>query len=1215
MVKRTTVKVVIRDPSKEYEKALKVFRSFRTTETPKEDRIKVYKHLGLSKPPKTNQDIQQLETRFKELFLGASDTQKEAFFQEGSWYQRVLRLESGIVEDILRDSTLEPSRKGIFTAPRPSVYVAGAAPASEKVVVDHILKALGVTFSVSDVAPPKATSEVVASLAWDEIQDLVNKGIKQNEEVEISFGTFSYASGQLKFSPGVSAQTFAAIKEAYAPFEEQRDIVEIDANSSYRRISRDGEYHYEDKLRYRERTLNVVGSSYRVSFSKEVEGTDENVKENFKTSLIRRRTRWTKKIGKHTLDLTRVVQEDLKSRAKLVQHEVEIEFGATLKHLPEFVGAIQTIILGGGLPFSLKEREAAIAEYEGYVASSGGRGISTAWMSKPTNLTIPELSRKWAVTNKLDGQRRTLIVTHQGVWVHTDPDFLKIVARSPPGLTAVIDCEYYQDTYYAFDCVWYNYKISGERLKVRLSKVESVVRALKNLIRIEMKTFYHPEDAEMAEETGNPVYECVRRAFREQESTGSDYDGIIFQSTGPYDTRSARKWKPKELLSIDFYLDLEDQGTYTIHTWNKARQINLPWEGKWFEGKEVSSTITYASGMSGTVVECVLQDGEWVVMRERPDKLYPNATHVAESTWGLITRPIEKTTIEGKDLVMMRTYHNKIKAGLINSTIRGKTPDVIDFGSGQGGDIDKWIAAGLSHVWCIEPSESMREMFEERMKKKKKSIPRLEREAVRLLGRSVPKAIATKIEKLEKVLSDAKAEISRLSKSDPVREIELRTMLANYEVTDQTPASLKTLMQRRELISAELTKLEMRSTQETKIYGSKYYDQKTDPDSLRAAELKTTAKNLKDLTYDLVPMGADDPELLKVIGTESKGSRVVFSFFSMTFMAPEKKMDALVENIDLLLRVPGAMFVGLVLDGNKIRENVPKQGLLTDAYSIVPTGKVTKSSYNLQTFNEDGSYRGDVKKSYKYPQIVTNINEASSKVKDVTEWAFCFEAFADKMIAKRFKLKKTGFLDSGRDFEALGADARLWSSMTRYFIFERHSYRAPLEGVTYPTGAEYRVYDGVVLVDTIENLYVAPGLPSFFAAYLYATEKGYHLLGPEEQKTKANALRKKIADGLDPTLIGTLVDPKRDYQNLNLPLEPQHVVEYVSNLYGFSTVVLSKNVRDASIYGFSSNKVMVISYHDQKYYPFVLFEDEDTPIALFTEDSPGFKPTLDALAS
>ena len=92
----------------------------------------------------------------------------------------------------------------------------------------------------------------------------------------------------------------------------------------------------------------------------------------------------------------------------------------------------------------------------------------------------------------------------------------------------------------------------------------------------------------------------------------------------------------------------------------------------------------------------------------RYNKLYPNSLEVALDNWKDINDPVTVETMEGKDLDLVFTYHNRVKKSLYDYA-KGKT--LLDIGSGKGGDIKKWKNANFTHIVAVEPNSDNRATF------------------------------------------------------------------------------------------------------------------------------------------------------------------------------------------------------------------------------------------------------------------------------------------------------------------------------------------------------------------------------------------------------------------------------------------------------------------------------------------------------------------------
>lgn len=86
-------------------------------------------------------------------------------------------------------------------------------------------------------------------------------------------------------------------------------------------------------------------------------------------------------------------------------------------------------------------------------------------------------------------------------------------------------------------------------------------------------------------------------------------------------------------------------------------------------------------------------------IRSRPDK-DPNLYGIASSIWEDIHKPLTIDSLLGKDFVLLRAHNGIIKRNIIDSY--PELANLIDIGSGTGGDIFKW--GKLGRIIAIEPN-------------------------------------------------------------------------------------------------------------------------------------------------------------------------------------------------------------------------------------------------------------------------------------------------------------------------------------------------------------------------------------------------------------------------------------------------------------------------------------------------------------------------------
>ena len=96
-------------------------------------------------------------------------------------------------------------------------------------------------------------------------------------------------------------------------------------------------------------------------------------------------------------------------------------------------------------------------------------------------------------------------------------------------------------------------------------------------------------------------------------------------------------------------------------------------------------------------------------MRYRPDKPQGNSWNIIQKN---MYSSVPGTLFSGRGFYLMRKYHNKVKRQLIIRA-NDKGAKILDVGTGQGGDLNKWKRA--SHVFCVEPSKEATEEMQSRM--------------------------------------------------------------------------------------------------------------------------------------------------------------------------------------------------------------------------------------------------------------------------------------------------------------------------------------------------------------------------------------------------------------------------------------------------------------------------------------------------------------------
>ena len=202
------------------------------------------------------------------------------------------------------------------------------------------------------------------------------------------------------------------------------------------------------------------------------------------------------------------------------------------------------------------------------------------------------------------------------------------------------------------------------------------------------------------------------------------------------------KWKAPEELTIDFAIKhvLSVEGNYITLEVSEGNQI-VPFEGTPFNPQtDIEIVPQLQSSPNGTVCEFryVFEEpsidgsekdaekGKFVFVRFRDDKSHPNSQEVAIDVWEDIHAPIDELAIQGRKFNLSFRYHGRVKWELFNMVgkllKKSKYRVLLDIGSGRGGDVNKWVANGFTHVICVEPNKDNRDELIRRLEPHKKVI-------------------------------------------------------------------------------------------------------------------------------------------------------------------------------------------------------------------------------------------------------------------------------------------------------------------------------------------------------------------------------------------------------------------------------------------------------------------------------------------------------------
>lgn len=927
-------------------------------------------------------------------------------------------------------------------------------------------------------------------------------------EIEASFGIF-----QDTFVPGIRSQTeFINLKkELKKEFKsiEIRDIVEIaETEQGNIRCIVNPDYPeikiYERKIRNRKDAVIITKYGVRVTRSTEENVDDPN---HFIPHIkrIRNRTSFFTSdtsspfIG-YSIDMTDVQEERIENGqtvSSVLKHELEIEIMDTKTAKNEnFIKVIEyvySLLSRGSIKsklayMNLYEREYAIDLHNILFSNeiSAKKKVmkrfhmySDTYWNKPRDIKRydlePSKNKNGRLvfhltssypTIKLDGKRFLLMVSRRACYLIMPPftviKFAKLTIDKYDG--TLLDGELVDDTFHAFDILFFKNKdVRDEKFLKRLQFVEEVVPAIKAFEgNVLVKKFYKEGDIyDRLSQAGKDYKKMVRK-------NKNSSDGVIVQPGHYYKNNTTLKWKPVEKLSIDFKLvpaghedihnseklNLENlERSYILYVKIKNKPDLIRFQPKHSEYDGVMVLAKKDKTLDNSIVECEWNGKDFFPVRIRDDRNYPNADATAYDVWSNIHNPVSLDTLMGKDLIMMRRYHNYLKGQMLNKYTEQGT-NIIDIGSGRGGDLSKWRENGINKVFCIEPNKDNSKILIERYQDEKEKFKEKAVEIELLsFGAEKTKKIKKKIEgeKIDAITSffsmtffasneetwdklfdtidilpeggrfigsvmDGQRvhdllDAERRWKSLSYKNLEEKLKEIQSQITDLTSLKIINELSHLEEKKKEILSVLQEIEQETK---TKEYQIKSE--SLEKIQRKIQKNPKKDSLIE----EADELMEEMRINEHRELKKEVEDI--------KKKISELSKSTNTAMNIDKV--IALEKEAKKISLEMRVRG---KGYEPIDDDDVIE--YDCSAFSIEQTSFFDMKKPTGN-EIEITLKDKTSMVKNQQEWLVNYKNFRKRMNVLGFK-EIENFFAEGLDANYLPRDSLTFSSLNRFFCFER----------------------------------------------------------------------------------------------------------------------------------------------------------------------------------
>lgn len=302
------------------------------------------------------------------------------------------------------------------------------------------------------------------------------------------------------------------------------------------------------------------------------------------------------------------------------------------------------------------------------------------------------INTEYYASKKLDGERIILFIdTLLGIFIiYLDGSKKKIlnpfILEMNFNINVIFDCELYKNTIYIFDIITVNTKFEN-RLKMLDSYkpfLSDIFKKIKNY-KFEIKEFIKI----------NSMKDIS--VFYENILYSNEYDGVILQPNDfNYKESIPLKLKPPKLNTLDILVQEPIEEPKDL-----VESINSKLVRK-------CDFMKYKFNFSLFIVEVTFLNNAYYPLKVRFEKTYGNPEPILKSNIQLSQISVEDI-ITGRGIILAKKVINEIKRNILNEN-KGI---LVDVGSGQGGDIDKW--KNFRKVFAIERDDTMIEIFKERL--------------------------------------------------------------------------------------------------------------------------------------------------------------------------------------------------------------------------------------------------------------------------------------------------------------------------------------------------------------------------------------------------------------------------------------------------------------------------------------------------------------------
>lgn len=338
---------------------------------------------------------------------------------------------------------------------------------------------------------------------------------------------------------------------------------------------------------------------------------------------------------------------------------------------------------------------------------------------QPHSIKLEKLDKdmKYYFSYKYDGMRTLIFVDDLGDCYLIDKLSVSKIETQFYDIfkNTIFDSEYYNDKLYIFDILYYK----GNKIEqnIGFEKKMYIVNELLSINKCNIKN----ELAVLPYYFYENIYDGMTTMINNIDN--NKHDGIVL--TPDNDNSIKLKWKPRELNTIDFKIQIKTNNLAHLYCYNGENRNTLLEYKK--NGFDIVSKITDENVIkrlnNNVVYECTFNfnNKKFEVLKERKDKFRGNFISVAIDNLENILYPFNIEVLKANVIDFhAKRFNNWIKREYLTNYCINK--NLLDINIDNSNDIQKWLDTPVKNVEMITNNEEFIGIIYNKLNKIQKNL-------------------------------------------------------------------------------------------------------------------------------------------------------------------------------------------------------------------------------------------------------------------------------------------------------------------------------------------------------------------------------------------------------------------------------------------------------------------------------------------------------------